>query len=283
MTQRIVPAIWTDNVEESAASYYTEAFREARILDQGPLAGLVSIHGFELLLINGGDLYTPNPSISCLLNFDPLLFGGEEAATQYLDELYAKLNHGGVLMELGEYPFAKRYAWVQDQFGFSWQLMLTNPEGQPRPFVVPSLMFGGTNHFNAEAATNHYIDLFDASARGALIHYPADAPLDEGSVMFTDFQLMDSWFAAMDSGSFHDFTFTPGVSFMVRCRDQAEIDRYWAGLSAVPEAERCGWCLDHWGVSWQVVPDNIAELMAVPETRDRILQMGKIDLDALNS
>ena len=87
--------------------------------------------------------------------------------------------------------------------------------------------------------------------------------------------------AAMDSGAFHDFTFTPGVSMIVSCRDQEEIDRYWAGLSAVPEAERCGWCIDRWGVSWQIVPHNIAELMANAATRDKILHMGKIDLTKL--
>ena len=99
--------------------------------------------------------------------------------------------------------------------------------------------------------------------------------------MFTDFTLLGTWFAAMDGGTFHDFTFSPGVSVIVSCRDQEEIDRYWAGLSAVPEAERCGWCVDRWGVSWQVVPDNIGELMADETTRDLILQMGKIDLNRL--
>ena len=68
---------------------------------------------------------------------------------------------------------------------------------------------------------------------------------------------------------------------IVSCRDQEEIDRYWAGLSAVSEAERCGWCVDRWGVSWQVVPHNIADLMADAATRDKILQMGKIDLAKL--
>ena len=68
---------------------------------------------------------------------------------------------------------------------------------------------------------------------------------------------------------------------IVSCRDQEEIDRYWSGLSAVPEAERCGWCVDRWGVSWQVVPHNIAELMADAAIRDKILHMGKIDLAGL--
>lgn len=282
MTQSIMPAIWCNQNAADAARFYADIFRDAAIVNGAPgLASTVEIHGFQICLINGGDEYAPNPSISCLLNFDPLLFGGEDEARAYLDELYAKLSTGGVLMPLDEYPFSKRYAWVRDQFGFTWQLMLTDPAGDPRPFVVPSFMFGGTNDGNAEAASDGWIDLFDGARRGTLARYGADAPVAEGTVMFTDFTLRDHWFAAMDAGTFHDFTFTPGVSILLTCRDQAEIDHYWAGLSAVPEAERCGWCVDRWGISWQVVPEGIAEAMADETKRARVLQMGKIDLSAL--
>lgn len=282
MDQVITPAIWCDGTADEAAQFYADVFRDASIAEQAPgIAATVSIHGFRLSLINGGNQYAPNPSISCILNFDPLLFGGEEQARTYLDELYERLSTGGVLMELGEYPFSPRYAWVRDRFGMTWQLMLTDPDGDPRPFVIPSFMFGGTNHANAEEATDAWIALFDNARRGALYRYEEGGPLDAGTVMFTDFTLRDTWMAATDSGTFHDFTFTPGVSMIVSCRDQEEIDRYWAGLSAVPEAERCGWCIDRWGVSWQVVPHNIAELMADAATRDKILHMGKIDLTKL--
>ena len=282
MDQVITPAIWCDGTADEAAQFYADVFRDTSIAEQAPgIAATVSIHGFRLSLINGGNQYAPNPSISCILNFDPLLFGGEEQARDYLDELYERLSTGGVLMELGEYPFSPRYAWVRDRFGMTWQLMLTDPDGDPRPFVIPSFMFGGTNHANAEEATDAWIALFDNSRRGVLYRYEEGGPLDAGTVMFTDFTLRGTWMAATDSGAFHDFTFTPGVSIIVSCRDQEEIDRYWAGLSAVPEAERCGWCVDLWGVSWQVVPHNIAELMADAATRDKILHMGKIDLTKL--
>ena len=282
MDQVITPAIWCDGTADEAAQFYTDVFRDTSIAEQAPgLAATVSIHGFKLSLINGGNQYAPNPSISCILNFDPLLFGGEEQARDYLDELYERLSTGGVLMELGEYPFSPRYAWVRDRFGMTWQLMLTDPDGDPRPFVIPSFMFGGTNHAHAEEATDAWIALFDNSRRGVLYRYEEGGPLDAGTVMFTDFTLRGTWMAATDSGTFHDFTFTPGVSMIVSCRNQEEIDCYWAGLSAVPEAERCGWCVDRWGASWQVVPHNIAELMANAATRDKILHMGKIDLAKL--
>ncbi|WP_314273389.1 VOC family protein [Actinomyces naeslundii] len=282
MDQRIIPAIWCDGTADEAARFYADVFREGSVVEQAPgLAATVSIHGFGLSLINGGDQYAPNPSISCILNFDPLLFGGEDQARAYLDELYERLSGGGVLMELGEYPFSARYTWVRDRFGMTWQLMLTDPAGEPRPFILPAFMFGGTNHANAEEATEAWIALFDDTRRGALRRYEEGGPMEAGTVMFTDFTLHGTWMAAMDSGTFHDFTFTPGVSMIVSCRDQEEIDRYWAGLSAVPEAERCGWCVDRWGVSWQVVPHNIAELMADVAVREKILQMGKIDLTRL--
>ena len=282
MDQLITPAIWCDGTADEAARFYADVFREGSIVEQVPgLAATVSIHGFRLSLMSGDDQDTPTPSISCILNFDPLLFGGEAQARAYLDELYQRLSTGGVLMELGEYPFSPRYAWVRDRFGMTWQLMLTDPAGEPRPFILPSFMFGGTNHANAEEATEAWIALFDDSRRGALRRYEEGGPMEAGTVMFTDFTLRGTWMAAMDSGAFHDFTFTPGVSMIVSCRDQEEIDRYWAGLSAVPEAERCGWCVDRWGVSWQVVPHNIAELMADAATREKILHMGKIDLTGL--
>ena len=282
MDQRIIPAIWCDAADDEAARFYADVFREGSVVEQAPgLAATVSIHGFRLSLINGGDQYAPNPSISCILNFDPLLFGGEDQARAYLDELYERLSGGGVLMELGEYPFSARYTWVRDRFGMTWQLMLTDPAGEPRPFILPAFMFGGTNHANAEEATEAWIALFDDAHRGALRRYEEGGPMEAGTVMFTDFTLRGTWMAAMDSGAFHDFTFTPGVSMIISCRDQEEIDRYWTGLSAVPEAERCGWCVDRWGVSWQVVPDNIAELMADAATREKILHMGKIDLTRL--
>ena len=282
MDQLITPAIRCNGDADEAARFYAGVFREGSVVEQVPgYASTVSIHGFQLSLISGGDQDAPNPSISCILNFDPLLFGGEDQARIYLDELYERLSTGGVLMELGEYPFSPRYAWVRDRFGMTWQLMLTDPAGEPRPFILPAFMFGGTNHANAEEATEAWIALFDDARRGALRRYAEGGPMGAGTVMFTDFTLRGTWMAAMDSGTFHDFTFTPGVSMIVSCRDQEEIDRYWAGLSAVPEAERCGWCVDRWGVSWQVVPRNIAELMADAATRERILQMGKIDLASL--
>ena len=98
--------------------------------------------------------------------------------------------------------------------------------------------------------------------------------------MFADLQLFGQWVALMDSGVDQDFTFSPGVSLAVACADQAEIDHCWKHLSSVPEAEQCGWCVDRFGVSWQVLPDNLMELTGRPGGYQKMLEMKKIDIAA---
>ena len=91
------------------------------------------------------------------------------------------------------------------------------------------------------------LSVFEDSKRGALARYPAGMePEREGTIMFTDFKLAGQWFVAMDSAQQHDFAFNEAVSLMVNCQDQEEIDTYWDRLSAVPEAEQCGWIPRAW-------------------------------------
>ena len=191
-------------------------------------------------------------------------------------------------MPLDAYPFSKRYGWVQDRYGLSWQLILSDPDGDPRPPIVPSLLFTGEVCGKAEEAGAFYRSVFDGSTAGQLVRYPEGASPDEpGSVMFSDFRLGDTWFAAMDSAHPHGFGFNEAISFVVTCRDQDEVDRYWAQLSSVPEAEQCGWCKDRFGLSWQVTPAVLDELMTRGDraTVDRVtrafLDMHKLDVAAI--
>ncbi len=163
-------------------------------------------------------------------------------------------------MELNEYPFSKRYGWVQDKYGLSWQLMLTNPEGEPRPPIVPSIMFVKENYGKAEEAINFYLSTFKNSKQGSIHKYPAGMEPDkEGAIMFADFMLEDRWIAIMESAHQHNFNFNESISFMVNCNDQQEIDYYWEKLSAVKEAEQCGWLKDKYGLSWQITPVALEE------------------------
>ena len=190
---------------------------------------------------------------------------------------------GGVMMELGEYPHSARYAWIRDRFGVTWQLMLTNPSGEDRPFLTPSFMFGGANQDKAREATDFWISVIDASARGALVEY------DHGAVMFTDFRLADEWFAAMDSAVPQDTTFNEGISLLVEAEPGAELDRLWNELSSDPAAEQCGWCKDRWGLSWQITPRVLSEGIADPDPAvakrvfEAMMTMRKIDVAAIEA
>jgi predicted 3-demethylubiquinone-9 3-methyltransferase (glyoxalase superfamily) len=145
----------------------------------------------------------------------------------------------------------------------SWQLILSDPSREPRPAIMPSLMFTGGVCGKAKEAGAFYRSVFDGSREGEIARYPAGrAPDREGTLMYSDFRLGDTWFAAMDSAHAHGFGFNEAISFVVPCRDQAEIDRHWARLSSVPAAEQCGWCKDRFGLSWQVTPIALEEVMA---------------------
>jgi predicted 3-demethylubiquinone-9 3-methyltransferase (glyoxalase superfamily) len=143
--------------------------------------------------------------------------------------------------------------------------------------IVPSLLFSGDNTNHAEEAIDFYTSLFKNSKKGNIAKYEADSAIAKaGSIMYGDFQLDGTWMAAMDSGADHKFNFTEGVSLSVTCKDQEEIDYFWGKLSTVPEAEQCGWCKDQFGVSWQIVPENMDELMKRPNAYPHLMKMHKL-------
>jgi predicted 3-demethylubiquinone-9 3-methyltransferase (glyoxalase superfamily) len=206
-----------------------------------------------------------------MVNFDP---SKDPNAKSNLDTLWEKLTEGGkVLMPLQEYPFSKHYGWVEDKFGVSWQLILTDPQGEPRPFIIPSLLFVNNALGKAEEAINFYVSVFADASVGTVARYPAGSEPDkEGTIMFSELRIGKQWFAAMDSAHKHDFNFNEGVSLVVQCDTQEEIDYYWEKLSAVPEAEQCGWLKDKFGLSWQIVPSDMDEMMSkgTPEQMQRV-------------
>jgi predicted 3-demethylubiquinone-9 3-methyltransferase (glyoxalase superfamily) len=295
--QKITPHLWFDTEAREAAEFYSGVFPDSEVTNVTTLRDTPSgdtdvvsfrVAGHQLVAISAGPAFKINPSISFMVNFDPSDGGGER---ERLDRIWGQLAEGGnELMPLGEYPFSERYGWVEDRFGVSWQLILSSPEGEPRPSIVPALMFSGEVCGMAEEALEFYTSVFGDSERGLVARYPEGSEPDEpGTIMFSDFRLADEWFAAMDSAREHDFGFNEAVSLMVSCADQEEIDYYWERLSAVPEAERCGWLKDRFGVSWQITPADLGEMMSAgtPEQIDRVTQaflpMKKFDLAQLRS
>ncbi len=294
--QRFIPNLWFDSTAEQAAGFYTSVFPESRIRDvqrypsEGlpefqqdfagqPLAVEFDLAGVRFVGINGGPQFRPNPALSFMVSFDP---SRDPDARHRLDTAWAALLEGGTeLMELGEYPFSLRYGWVEDRYGVSWQLILTDPEGEPRPPIMASLLFGGPVQNRAAEALQFYAEVFGGRLGTTAAYGEPTGPATAEALMFAEVEVDGDWLVGMDSGVRQDFTFSPGVSLMLECSDQAEIDRYWERLSAVPQAEQCGWCVDRFGVSWQVVPANLRELMdATPDGYQRMLQMKKIEVAA---
>lgn len=294
--QKIIPHLWFNTQAKEAAEFYVSAFggdsaiTHASVLHNTPSGDCdvlsFTLQGYEFIAISAGPYFKFTPAISFMVNFDP---SRDPNAREHLDALWAKLSDGGSpLMPLDTYPFSERYGWIADTYGVNWQLILTKPEGEPRPFIIPSLMFTGDNTGKADEAIDMYVSVFGNAKRGMTAEYPPGAsPEPAAKIMFADFLLEGQWFAAMDSGHMHSFTFGEAVSLLVRCSDQAEIDRLWSKLSAVPGAEQCGWLKDRYGVSWQIAPENMQEMMAsgdkeaVARVTKAFLQMKKFDLAEL--
>jgi predicted 3-demethylubiquinone-9 3-methyltransferase (glyoxalase superfamily) len=147
--------------------------------------------------------------------------------------------------------------------------------------ITPNLWFDG----NAKEAAEFYVSVFPNSKITSTVYYPkskeeglADFQANmAGKELTVEFELDGQRFVAINAGP--EFKFSEAVSFAVACKDQEEIDAYWEKLSSVPESEQCGWCKDRFGLSWQIVPENMAELMKRPEAYPHMMQMKKIVID----
>lgn len=297
MQNQIIPHLWFDKEAKEAATFYASIFPNAKVVRETQLHDVPSptgdsdvivftIDGFEFQAINAGPYFKVNPSISFFVNFDP---SHDSNAKENLTKLWNELANGGkALMELGEYPFSKLYGWIEDKFGVSWQLILSDAAGEPRPFIMPSLLFTKEHAGHAEEAINFYASVFKDGKVGMIARYPAGMEPDkEGSVMFGECFINGTWLTAMDSARTHQFEFTEGVSLIIPCDTQDEIDYFWEKLSAVPESEQCGWLKDKFGVSWQVWPTEMGKMMehGTPEQVQRLtksfLQMKKFNIEEL--
>lgn len=294
--QKIIPNFWFDHNAEEAVNYYLSVFKDSKINTtlnypkteaegladfQKDFAGKVltidfEISGYQFIAINADTTFKPTPAISFFYTCD---------TKEEQDELWDKLSEGGkTLMELKRYPFSEYYGWVQDKFGYSWQLIINNPQGEARPRIMPSLLFTKDKIGKAEEAMKFYTSVFtDSSISSNLNRYPVGMKPDrEGMISFADFKIWGEWLAVMDSGiDENGYTFTPATSLMVKCKDQKEIDYYWQKLSNNPTFEQCGWLEDKYGVSWQIVPENIDELIRVPGAYKRMMNMKKLDIAGL--
>src|SRR5919198_642702 len=154
--------------------------------------------------------------------------------------------------------------------------------------ITPCLWFDK----DCEEAMNYYVSVFPDAKIVRIKYYPegvTEGPMAGmgGKVLTGNFELAGQRFTALDGGPI--FKFNEAVSFMVDCKDQAEVDHFWEKLSAVPESEQCGWCKDKFGVSWQIVPTVFGEMMLdedpekVARVTEAFLQMKKLDIAKLQA
>jgi predicted 3-demethylubiquinone-9 3-methyltransferase (glyoxalase superfamily) len=295
--QKIVPNLWFDDQAGEAAEFYTSLFKNSRIgkktyygkagfeFHRQPEGRLMTIafelEGQEFVGLNGGPVFKFNPAVSFLVACK---------TKDEVDALWKELSAGGqALMELGEYPFSQRYGWTADRFGLSWQVMAMGD----RPItqkIIPTLMYVGPVCGKAEEAINFYVSVFRDARVDAIDRYgKGEEPDQEGTVKHASFTLEGQAFAAMESAYQHKFGFNEAVSLIVRCRDQAEIDHYWDRLivGGDPQAQVCGWLKDKFGVSWQVTPTVLEEMLRDPDkakverVTNAFLRMKKFDIDEL--
>ncbi len=305
-TTPIIPCIWIDGSTETIANYYIETFAncgKGRIVASSeypagvdtpsgipagkPLAASFEVAGQPFTLLNGGPMFRPNPSISFFVHC---------ADAAEVDHLHAALIDGGFeLMPLGSYPWSPRYAWVQDRYGVSWQLIAERHtqerhtqerHTQGDATVVPCLMFAGPQHGRAEVAMAAYTGVFAGSHVQSIERYVGDEG-PEGTVKHGRFILAGHEFIAMDSHIDHGLTFGEGLSLQVICADQAELDRLWDALCEGGAPSRCGWLKDRFGLSWQLVPAPMPLWLGAPDpvVRTRVftamMAMNKLDFAEL--
>lgn len=248
---RIVPCLWFDDAAEEAARRYASLFpnstigRVTRYGEEGheihgrPAGSVMTVEfeldGYTILGLNGGPLFHLTPAISLFAMFET------EAE---IDAAWAALGDGGtVRMPLDAYDWSKRYGWVDDRYGVSWQLAL-GKRADIGQAIAPSLLFVGPQCGRAEEALEHYTAVFPGSRVEGILRHDGSGPETAGTVKHAQFYLGGETFMAMDSALPHDFGLTEANSFLVVCESQDEIDHFWAALSAEPEAERCGWLSD---------------------------------------
>lgn len=294
--QKITPNLWFNNQAEEAAQLYTSIIPNSKIVsvaryDQaaaeisGMPPGSAMTVAFELagqsfVGLNGGPQFKFNPSIS---------FHVKCATIEEAEEVWEKFSAGGaVLMPFGEYPFSERFGWCNDQYGVSWQIIFTGG-GEIQQKITPAFLFVGDVCGEAENAIDLYTSVFHDAGTQLLTRYGKEnAPEKEGTIQYAAFTLEGQEFVAMDSALEHNFAFNEAVSFIVDCLDQKEVDTFWNKLTADGgEESMCGWLKDKFGVSWQIIPRRLYELIggedgdSASRAVEAMLKMRKIDIAKL--
>lgn len=265
MNNSIHPCIWFDGNAKEAATFYSSVFTKASgdknsaITVDTPMVVNFELWGNKFMGLNGGPVFKINPSISIFVHCK---------TTEQTDEIYNALAEGGEpMMAIGKYDWSERYGWIKDKFGLTWQVMVSTEEK-----ICPSLLFTGDRFGKAEEAIKFYTGIFDNSSIDNLQLYPAETPF-AGKVLFSSSKINGFDLIAMDGPGEHAFTFNEALSLLVTCQTQEEIDYYWNKLTEGGKESQCGWLKDRFGISWQIVPAILGQLMSDPGKAARVMEV----------
>jgi predicted 3-demethylubiquinone-9 3-methyltransferase (glyoxalase superfamily) len=278
MRKQITPCLWFNNQAKEAAAFYCEQFVNAKIVAQSAIVSEIEAFEQHFILLDGGPMYKPNPSVSFFYTCE---------TEEEIDRIWAAFTkEGQILMPLDTYPWSKKYGWASDKYGVSWQFSLGKLEDVGQK-ITPSFLFAGKQYGRAEEAISHYSEIFKNSSLDGVLRYGSnEAPDVEGKVKHAQFSLNGQKFMATDSAHAHQFTFTEGVSLTIYCDTQEEIDYYWQKLTENGgEESMCGWLKDKFGLSWQVIPSILSKLLSDPDKAGKavqaFMQMRKFDIEKL--
>lgn len=260
MSNQLYTCLWFDGKLKEATQFYCSLFPNHSIHAQNDIISKFEIEGTTIKLLNGGSLFAKNPSISFFVKCETEL---------EVEKLYNAISQEGkVMIPLGAYPWCEKYAWVVDPFGMTWQLFL-GPLAAGEQKIISSLLFTKEVFGKGQEAMQFYTGIFPEGKITSTSLYAEGEGQPVGSLKHGTFSLNQFQFAAMDGPGEHVFMFNEGVSFVVECKDQAEVDYYWNALTEGGHEGQCGWLKDKYGVSWQIIPVVLNELMRDPITAEK--------------
>ncbi|MCX7876974.1 MAG: VOC family protein [Melioribacteraceae bacterium] len=292
MDNIIVPCLWFDNNAEEAVNFYTSVFHNSRIeniirytkagfeIHQMQENSIMTISfellGKKFLALNGGPIFKFNEAVSFFVYCE----SNEEIERLY--NIFSK--EGSILMPLDKYDWSSKYAWVKDKYGVSWQLDIDKINSEQK--ILPTLLFANQKFSKVKEAADFYTSIFPNSKTIFEYPFPKSEDLQEGTLLFAQLKLNDYLINVMSGGTVeHKFDFNEAISLIIYCNNQKEIDYYWQKLTDGGQEVQCGWLKDKYGVSWQVVPKVLNELLLDETKKEKVtkayLQMKKFEIDKL--
>ncbi|HEM6452798.1 VOC family protein [Streptococcus suis] len=283
--QTIIPHLWYDTAAKEAVAFYVELFGGkidwTYTITDTP-SGDSDLIQFQLgdmtlAAISAGPYFKLNESMSLMVNV---------ASKDEVTRLYQALSEGGrILMPLAEYPFSPYYVWLEDRFGLSY----TPDLDKPYQFDI-CLLFSQEQVGLAQPMLDYYKDKLPQASIGQLSYYgEGEAAVEAAKLNYAELLVGGQKLIVMDHGYGGEASFNEAFSLMVYVDSQEEADSWYEIVSAVPEAEVCGWAKDQFGISWQIVPRTLMEAYdtASPEkakaVNAAVMTMKRLDIAAIQA